>query len=116
LFLFFAIISPSFGSTDSEYVVFGGGEAKNEFLNRIYQNLVAHVINLVTFKLFYAQIRQNLKLFEAEFWEFFEPSFGAASWGLLSLAPSLSPQCLPLRHSAPYRFLFLSMRRLKSLY
>jgi hypothetical protein len=62
--------------------VFGGGEAKNEFLNRIYQNLVAHVINLVTFKLFYAQIRQNLKLFEAEFWEFSEPSFGAASRGL----------------------------------
>jgi hypothetical protein len=45
--------------------------------------LVAHVINLVTFKLFYTQIRQNLKLFEAEFWEFSEPSFGATSRGLL---------------------------------
>jgi hypothetical protein len=62
--------------------VFSGGEAKNEFLNRNYRNLVAHVTGLVTFKLFYAQIRQNFKLFEAKFWEFSEPSFGAASWGL----------------------------------
>jgi hypothetical protein len=64
--------------------VFGGGEAKNEFLNRNYRNLVAHVTSLVTFKLFYVQIRKNLELFEAEFWEFSEPSFGAASRGLLS--------------------------------